>query len=132
VLLVRKEKENTNEMSTWVKIVLRANGDKVTLRPKVVRKREEFEAFEVDANTSFPDRSNELDEYRRKRIRVENLKIELEKAEEELEASECRYSPSSPKYEPTLPGYEPTSPMYEPTSPTYEPTSPEYDPCAKS
>ena len=111
-------------MSTWVKIVLRANGDKVELRPKVVRKREEFEAFEVDANTSFPDRSNELDEYRRKRIRVENLKIELEKAEEELEDLECRYSPSSPKYEPTMPDHEPGSPVYVPTSPTY-------DPCAK-
>jgi hypothetical protein len=80
------------------------------------------------ANTPFPGQSEELDQHRRKKVRIANLKDNIQKQEEKLRADKLLLRMLiSEEGEPCLPQYEPTSPKYEPTSPTYDPVSPKYE-----
>ena len=123
------------------KTILRANGEEVTLKRKSSPTIFEDEEPVLEANTSFPNRSDELDQHRQKKVRIANLKNSIKQQEEKLEADKQHLKmlissgdgePCSPNYEPTygpnLPTYEPTSPTYEPTSPTYDPVLPKYEP----
>ena len=117
-----------------IRTILRANGEEVTLKRKPSPTTFGDEEPVLEGNTSFPYRSDELDQHRQKKVRIANLNNSIEKQEEQLELDK-RYlkmlissgdgEPCSPKYEPTSPKYEPTSPKYDPTSPTYEPSSEE-------
>jgi hypothetical protein len=111
------------------KTIRKANGDEVTLKRKSSPTTFADEQPFDKANTPFPGRSEELDQYRQKKVRIANLKENIKEIEAEIEFLKdytgTGFEASSPKHSPTSPKHSPTSPKYELTSPKDEPISDE-------